>query len=73
MAGQAVEVASRISAQFERDVNSDGLLGLSFNSINTGESVDKLVLYSHESSLSLSLSSFVCVKKKKRRTLTVLN
>lgn len=37
VAGQAVEVASKISAQFQRDVDSDGLLGLSFSSINTGE------------------------------------
>lgn len=35
--GQAVEVATRISDQFRRDVDSDGLLGLAFNSVNTGE------------------------------------
>lgn len=35
--GQAVEVATRISDQFLRDVDSDGLLGLSFSSGNTGE------------------------------------
>lgn len=34
---QAVEVATRISGQFQRDVDSDGLLGLSFSSSNTGE------------------------------------
>lgn len=37
VAAQAVEVASQISAQFRRDVDSDGLLGLSFRTINTGE------------------------------------
>lgn len=75
VAGQAVEVASKISAQFQRDVNSDGLLGLSFNSINTGESGDKLVLYYHQSSTPPppSLSLFVCVKKKKSRALTAFN
>lgn len=35
--GQAVEVATRISGQFRQDVDSDGLLGLSFSSANTGE------------------------------------
>lgn len=35
--GQAVEVASKVSAQFQRDVDNDGLLGLSFSSGNRGE------------------------------------
>ncbi|MCJ1465744.1 Type I transmembrane sorting receptor [Pseudocyphellaria aurata] len=34
VAGQAVELASKISAQFQRDVDNDGLLGLSFSQIN---------------------------------------
>ena len=32
---QAVEAAESVSAQFESDADSDGLLGLAFNSINT--------------------------------------
>ena len=37
--GQAVELAKTISAQFQQDQNNDGLLGLAFSSINTGEKV----------------------------------
>lgn len=34
--GQAVELATKVSAQFVQDT-SDGLLGLSFSNINTGK------------------------------------
>ena len=34
---QAVEAAESISSEFVSDVDSDGLLGLAFDSINTGE------------------------------------
>lgn len=34
---QAVELAGTISAQFQRNINNDGLLGLAFSTINTGK------------------------------------
>jgi hypothetical protein len=35
---QAVELANKISSEFQQDA-ADGLLGLAFSSINTGESI----------------------------------
>ena len=37
MTAQAVEAAKKISSEFVDDVDSDGLLGLAFDSLNTGK------------------------------------
>lgn len=45
---QAVEAAEKISEQFTQDQNNDGIMGLSFSSINTGEwneSPSNLLIY----------------------------
>lgn len=41
---QGVELASKISAQFQRDVDDDGLLGLSFSRSNKGEDPELCIL-----------------------------
>lgn len=41
---QGVELASKISAQFQRDVDDDGLLGLSFTRGNKGEDPELCIL-----------------------------
>lgn len=45
--GQAVESAKQISEQFVQDRNNDGLLGLSFSSINTGMTLSYASDYVH--------------------------
>lgn len=66
--GQAVEVASRISAQFQRDVDSDGLLGLAFRSGNTGEG--NTFRFSR-TSLSSSSPDSLSLCEEEGRTLTL--
>ena len=34
---QAVELANKVSQSFVQDVNTDGLVGLAFSKLNTGE------------------------------------
>jgi aspergillopepsin I len=37
VSGQAVEIATQVSSQFVSDTANNGLLGLAFSSLNTGE------------------------------------
>ncbi|MCJ1224999.1 Type I transmembrane sorting receptor [Toensbergia leucococca] len=53
---QAVEAAKKISSEFVDDVDSDGLLGLAFDSLNTvSPNPQKTFFFNAESSLALPL------------------
>ena len=60
---QAVELAQKISAQFQQDVNNDGLLGLAFSSINTVRPTKQLTFFDNVKS-SLSAPIFAVDLKK---------
>lgn len=47
---QAVEAATSVSAQFSQDVNTDGLLGLAFSTINTVKPVQQKTFFETVSS-----------------------
>ena len=44
VSGQAVEIATKVSSAFVSDTANNGLLGLAFSSINTGEITPSLLL-----------------------------
>ena len=60
--GQAVELAQTVSAQFQQDTASDGLLGLAFSSINTVKPDQQQTFFDNAKS-SLSSPLFTAVLK----------
>jgi aspergillopepsin I len=45
VSGQAVEIATQVSSQFVSDTKNNGLLGLAFSSLNTGEIPTSITTY----------------------------
>ncbi len=60
--GQAVELAKTVSAQFQQDTASDGLLGLAFSTINTVKPDRQLTFFDNAKS-TLSSPLFTAVLK----------
>lgn len=58
-----MELATQVSAQFQRDAGSDGLLGLAFSTINTVRPNQQLTFFDNVK-FSLSAPLFTCDLKK---------